>query len=179
MAASSFPTPGSPTTAGQQSTASFPGARPVALAGDHASAPSGPGHPFDLPAVPASVATVRNAAGDLMRNEDVDRGAWDDVLLVVSELATNALQHCSGERIAGRLALSGDVLRCEVEEHGVGLGLPEARRAEHEDENGRGLFLVDALSLAWGVSPILHGEGQIVWAELRAPRLRRGGHAHW
>ncbi|MBT2493067.1 ATP-binding protein [Streptomyces sp. ISL-96] len=85
----------------------------------------------------------------------------DDVLLCVSELATNALVHGvpPGRGYRLRLWLSGDVLRIEV--HDSGGGLPRVR--EPDGECGRGLLLVAALADKWGVGE--REPGKVVWCE--------------
>lgn len=87
----------------------------------------------------------------------------DDVLLCVSELATNALLHGvpPGRGYALHLALKdpGHLLRIEV--HDSGDGTPSLR--EPSDESGRGLLLVDALADRWGVGE--RSPGKIVWCE--------------
>ena len=49
--------------------------------------------------------------------------------------------------------------------------LPQQRHASDDDESGRGLTLVDLISDAWGVEPVVdeHGRGKVVWFELRHP----------
>ncbi|MFJ2832536.1 ATP-binding protein [Streptomyces sp. NPDC087263] len=85
----------------------------------------------------------------------------DDVLLCVSELATNALVHGVPPGRGFRLSLryEGDVLRVEV--HDSGPGAP--RIADDADEGGRGLLLVAALSDKWGVAE--REPGKVVWCE--------------
>jgi anti-sigma regulatory factor (Ser/Thr protein kinase) len=86
----------------------------------------------------------------------------DDVLLCVSELATNALVHGvpPGRGYQLRLWLSGDgLLRVEVHDSGGG----QPRRREPEGESGRGLLLVAALADQWGVDE--RRPGKIVWCE--------------
>jgi hypothetical protein len=41
---------------------------------------------------------------------------------------------------------------------------PEAKGTDLESEHGRGVMLVEALALHWGVDP--HGAGKVVWAEV-------------
>jgi DNA-binding response OmpR family regulator len=94
--------------------------------------------------------------------------AWDipqlfpDAVIVVSELVTNAITHAPapGEL---RLSLLPDVLRVAVTDSGT--GAPEPRQASATREGGRGLYLVDALTSAWGMEPVPDG-GKVVWAEL-------------
>lgn len=93
----------------------------------------------------------------------------ETVELLVSELVTNAVRHAHGDRLALRLVRS-DVLQCEVEdaEH----TLPNLLSAGPDDEFGRGLAVVSALSKEWGAART--GEGKSVWFELPLPRGRRG-----
>ncbi|MEW1696729.1 ATP-binding protein [Streptomyces sp. NPDC091278] len=86
----------------------------------------------------------------------------DDVLLCVSELATNALLHGvppgRGYRLHLYLERPGP-LRVEV--HDSGEGTPAVR--EPSGESGRGLLLVDTLADRWGVGP--RDPGKVVWCE--------------
>jgi len=87
-----------------------------------------------------------------------------DVLLCVSELATNALLHGVpvGRQFMLSMRLDGDVVLVEV--HDSGDGMPRIAQAQgDEDEGGRGLVLVAALSAKWGVRE--RGVGKIVWCE--------------
>ncbi|WP_322725769.1 ATP-binding protein [Streptomyces spongiae] len=90
----------------------------------------------------------------------------DDAVLVVSELVTNALTHTGSDRVVCRLGFGGGRLRIEVEDQNRGCSLPERRQPDADDQNGRGLLLVGALSSDWGVGAGSHGSGSVVWAEL-------------
>ncbi|GGZ25911.1 ATP-binding protein [Streptomyces nitrosporeus] len=85
----------------------------------------------------------------------------DEVLLCVSELATNALLHGvpPGRGYAVHLRGDGDVLSVQV--HDSGDGVPAVRVPE--GEHGRGLLLVEALADRWGVGE--RSPGKIVWCE--------------
>ncbi|MDQ0992326.1 ATP-binding protein [Streptomyces sp. V3I7] len=85
----------------------------------------------------------------------------DDVLLCVSELATNAVTHGvpPGRGFLLRVRYDGDVVRVEV--HDSGSGVP--RVADEADEGGRGLLLVSALADKWGVGE--RSPGKAVWCE--------------
>lgn len=98
----------------------------------------------------------------------VDWGAesrTDDVLLCVSELATNALLHGvpPGRGFLLHLDRFADgVVRVEVHDSGRGdVRLPAAPRPDAED--GRGLLLVAAFADKWGVGE--RRPGKIVWCE--------------
>ncbi|MQY34293.1 hypothetical protein SRB17_22590 [Streptomyces sp. RB17] len=125
---------------------------------------------FDLPAQPAAVGTARRVVRDLLTAWGVPDGPRDDTVLVTSELVTNALVHAAGERIACRLHGTADRIRVEVEDQDGGPTLPAALRPGPDDQHGRGLFLVDALSRDWGVTPVSGRPAHVVWAELPSDR---------
>ncbi|NJP49987.1 ATP-binding protein [Streptomyces sp. SBST2-5] len=95
------------------------------------------------------------------------RAAAEDVLLVVSELVTNACLHAEGP---DRLTLTCDnkVIRLEVTDRGTGQPAP---RTPHRAgrPGGHGMFIVQRLCLDWGVVRTPGVAGKTVWAELGAP----------
>lgn len=95
------------------------------------------------------------------------RAAAEDVLLVVSELVTNACLHAEGPEEL-RVACDGKVLRLEVDDRGAGQPAP---RTPHRAgrPGGHGMFIVQRLCLDWGVVRIPGEPGKTVWAELAAP----------
>ncbi|MEU8530394.1 MULTISPECIES: ATP-binding protein [Streptomyces] len=96
------------------------------------------------------------------------RAAAEDVLLVVSELVTNACLHAEGpERL--RIARGSKVLRLEVVDRGAGQPAP---RTPHRAgrPGGHGMFIVQRLCLDWGVERTPGAPGKTVWAELAAPQ---------
>lgn len=74
--------------------------------------------------------------------------AADDLLLICSELVTNATIHGGGTGdVVVRARVEGDAVAIEVEDGGVGFTRPVALPpAPRFAERGRGLLLVDALS---------------------------------
>ncbi|MFC8225745.1 ATP-binding protein [Streptomyces sp. NPDC057287] len=91
---------------------------------------------------------------------EVDLG---DVLLCVSELATNALVHGVPPGRGFRVRPTwGDLLRIEVDDSGGGAVREEPCPAPYA-EYGRGLLLVGALADAWGVGE--RDPGRTVWCE--------------
>ncbi|WP_420710845.1 ATP-binding protein [Streptomyces sp. NRRL S-118] len=95
------------------------------------------------------------------------RAAAEDVLLVVSELVTNACLHAEGPEEL-RVSLDAKVLRLEVEDRGPGQPAP---RTPHRAgrPGGHGMFIVQRLCLDWGVVRNADAPGKTVWAELAAP----------
>ncbi|KOU77038.1 ATPase [Streptomyces sp. MMG1533] len=101
----------------------------------------------------------------------------EDVLLCVSELATNALLHGVPPNRRFRLGLfltTDEVLRVEV--HDSGPGEVRAPDADPESEHGRGLLLVAALADKWGVGE--RDQGKVVWCEFRVAGCLDGSLGH-
>lgn len=116
---------------------------------------------LDLPDDLSSVAIARRFIRDKLLEWGHD-DAVDDAMLVVSELAANALTHAeSSYRV--RVAAAGPALRIEVEDDGT--GTPEPQPLTETEESGRGLHLVGALAASWGMEAG-EGGGKRVWAEL-------------
>ncbi|GHF27096.1 hypothetical protein GCM10010218_05030 [Streptomyces mashuensis] len=121
---------------------------------------------FHFPALNASVAEARQRVRARLREWGMDDVACDDAQLVVSELVTNAVRHTDSDKVSCQLRLSGAALRIEVADQGLAPTEPRARCSAADEESGRGLLLVGALSRAWGVLPGDSGRGRVVWAEL-------------
>jgi PAS domain S-box-containing protein len=107
------------------------------------------------------LAEVRARAAAAMREWDLLDDLVHTGTVLVNELATNALVHGKG-RVELRLRLTRDRLVLEVED--AGHHMPRRRRARDDDEGGRGLHLVAALSDRWGAR--LTESGKVVWAEV-------------
>jgi len=112
--------------------------------------------------------SVREARAEVRRQlerwglADRDGDLVDTAVLLVSELATNAVRHASG-RFRLTLFAAHGVLRCEVGD--TGCREPRVRdTAAGAEESGRGMFLVDALARRWGCRR--DGPGKTVWFEL-------------
>ncbi|MDF3301583.1 ATP-binding protein [Streptomyces tropicalis] len=95
------------------------------------------------------------------------RAAAEDVLLVVSELVTNACLHAEGPDEL-EIACDNKVIRVEVSDRGTGQPAP---RTPHRAgrPGGHGMFIVQRLCLDWGVMRAPGVAGKKVWAELGAP----------
>ncbi|MCX4235745.1 ATP-binding protein [Streptomyces ortus] len=108
------------------------------------------------------------------RMEDWGHPAASDatcaVALVVGELAANAVAHgrVPGRGFSLRLTLdaAAGLVRIEVADAASVKRPPAVPSAPHPgSESGRGLLLVDALTVRWGSAP-RHPVGKTVWAEV-------------
>ncbi|MCX4620549.1 ATP-binding protein [Streptomyces albogriseolus] len=95
------------------------------------------------------------------------RAAAEDVLLVVSELVTNACLHAEGPDLL-TITCDRKVIRLEVTDRGTGQPSP---RTPHRAgrPGGHGMFIVQRLCLDWGVLRTPDVAGKTVWAELGTP----------
>jgi anti-sigma regulatory factor (Ser/Thr protein kinase) len=89
----------------------------------------------------------------------------EDVEAVTSELITNAALHGGGGNVGLWLALARRRVLVKVRD---GNPWPPLIRRDPDSlasmENGRGLVIVEALSLRWGWYP--EGGGKVVWSEI-------------
>lgn len=91
----------------------------------------------------------------------------DDILICVSELATNAIRYGDPAR-SFRVRLEVDVAVVRIEVRDLGEGTPRVCHLCEErgnDEHGRGLIMVKGLATAWGVER--HRIGKTVWCEFK------------
>lgn len=99
-------------------------------------------------------------------------GSWnlgtDDVALVVSELAANAVVHARTPFVLALSLLDDQVVLIEVTDHDHHMPLPA--QPSVWATNGRGLMIVDKLAAAWGARATIDGD-KILWAEVRVPQI--------
>ncbi|MEU0104638.1 SpoIIE family protein phosphatase [Streptomyces sp. NPDC006251] len=115
--------------------------------------------------LPDAVMHARRFCARTLRSWDLVAEA-DTVLLVVSELVTNALVHTQGP-VRVDLTLAADRLRVTVSDSSP-RSPAKPVVVDWESTGGRGLFLVEALSTAWGSVPV--GGGKQVWSEIVVSR---------
>lgn len=85
------------------------------------------------------------------------------VLLLTSELVTNAVRHGTGP-VCVTVAWDDGRVRVEVEDQSP--EWPVVQPVDRDAVNGRGLILVESLSSGWGV--LAGGTGKTVWFTLDA-----------
>lgn len=140
----------------------------------------------DLPAEDAAVPRARRYVRDLLNG--VGHPQADDALLLVSELVTNSVRHSdSGRAPGGRVVVAASVhngtLHIEVIDAGSAGRRPYVSSDVSPDSGGgRGLWLVQELSSAWGWYETT--AGRVVWFQLASREVqevptsqRRGGDA--
>ncbi len=117
---------------------------------------------YPLPDSDPDLADLRSWAATLLA--DLSEDLRLDVLLVCTELASNAYEHADGPRTV-RVARVGEVIRVEVDD-GTPAELPHLGQSRISDSRGRGLILVAHLSRCWGTREA--ADGKTVWAEISA-----------
>ncbi|MGC4912823.1 ATP-binding protein [Streptomyces albogriseolus] len=126
---------------------------------------------FTAPAVDASVPQARHAVRDLLLRQGVP--VADDVvqglLLIVSELVTNAVKHAAllSPMLAVEVAVGAEWIRVSVEDNHP--YRPTALENDYGRTGGRGLLLVREITReAGGTCEVEHTSagGKVIWAAL-------------
>jgi anti-sigma regulatory factor (Ser/Thr protein kinase) len=126
---------------------------------------------FELAGGPYAVTAARLALTDLEAH--LDPSVAFDVRLLVSELVTNSVQHAqvaAEDSIVLQVAISDEIVRVEVRDHGPGF-VPPSEPPPDDADAGWGLFLVEQLADSWGVAE----GGKGVWFEIRRDRAQDDG----
>lgn len=117
-----------------------------------------------LPGDVRSAGAARRFVTGVLHSWRMSEMTEGDAELLTSEVCSNAVRHAESD-FTVVVRYDGDRVRVEVGDGSR--ALPELRASAVDDESGRGLFLVEQLASAWGVSPTV--EGKRVWFELPAP----------
>ena len=120
-----------------------------------------------FPNAPDGVRDARAFVADALRGADPN--AVDAAVLLVSELATNAVVHTTSPFTIGIDRWDHEV-RISVTDQGE--GTPRLRPATASDTDGRGLGIVDAFAVEWGVDQ--RPDSKTVWFTVPTRRASRG-----
>ncbi|QKW08441.1 ATP-binding protein [Streptomyces sp. NA04227] len=113
-----------------------------------------------LVATPEAVAELRRAVREVLDDRE---GAAQ---LCVSEMVTNVISHLgAGTPVTLRVTADEDGIAKVALTDPEPCRWPVVRSATDEEETGRGLALLDAVSLRWGVAE--EPDRKTVWCELR------------
>jgi len=117
---------------------------------------------FTLPRDARSAGISRRAVTTVLNAWSMT-GLVDDARLVMDELVANAADHAEGASIRVTITRTarGRVRLAVVDKDGR---RPVMRAVGDDDEEGRGLRLVDELCDRWGVDPLPWGKR--VWADM-------------
>lgn len=87
-------------------------------------------------------------------------GDADTVLLLVSEVVSNAVRH-AGTPFELTVAVDESQVRVTVVDNDPS-GRPEVQEQDPEATSGRGLYIVEQLASSWGAQSV-EGNGKAVW----------------
>jgi hypothetical protein len=104
-------------------------------------------------------ALIRSTAAGLLAGQPAEK--VQDVLVVITELAHNVVQHTDG---GGELRLIKHDDAVEVEVYDESRKFPQLQRPDLRRPGGRGLLLVAAIAQHWGCRPT--ARGKVVWARV-------------
>ena len=112
----------------------------------------------------SSIAPARDWARERLTEAGVTNGSLDTVVLLVSELVTNAVTHARPPHV---LRVHVDAERTRVEVTDGAQTLPVVHDPPPTAGGGRGVMFVDRLASRWGTSREKGSAQKSVWFELR------------
>jgi serine/threonine-protein kinase RsbW len=120
---------------------------------------------FELAAGPTAASTARRTL--LAGKVRVARSIRDDVLLLLTELVSNAVRHAeagAGRAVRVDFRQRARMVRVAVFDEGTGF-TADAPQPERDKPGGWGLFLVDRIADRWAVTRT--ASGTCAWFEIR------------
>lgn len=107
---------------------------------------------------------ARDVVARLCTSAAIDAATVQTVLLLTSEVVTNAVTHGAGSPVLS-VTISADVLRVSVaDDDGAAPYLVSA--PGQAVAGGRGIYLIETLASRWGSDPHADSVGKNVWFEL-------------
>lgn len=117
----------------------------------------------DLPPRADSPENARRITESVLRAWSVPVDRHTDIVLLVSEVVSNAVEHAGGaSSLQLTLSHSEETLRVALTD-GSSIQ-PTIRALDHNSHRGRGMQLIEVLSDRWGVED--HHGGKTVWFTL-------------
>ncbi|MEU9116281.1 ATP-binding protein [Streptomyces sp. NPDC048483] len=125
-----------------------------------------------IPNDPRAIPIARHTLRSILTAHHL-AGLTEDAELLATELLTNAVRHTEGPASL-RVRWCGESLRLGVWD--MDSRAPDFRPIDHDDEGGRGLYLVEMCADDWGwftlSDQLLGPNGKFVWCEI-APKEAR------
>ena len=137
---------------------------------------------LDLPSTWAAAGDARRHVLDLLTDAGCGEDTIDMVVLLTSELVSNAVLHGRPPivmHLHQQARPTGTTIRVEVRDGGepfehdvIALEERDATDLDQMAECGRGLAMVDAVATSWGATAHEVPGGKTVWMELDGPPAR-------
>lgn len=115
----------------------------------------------DLSEGPQAAGQARRLVRDVLEKVRATQ-ILDDALLIVSELATNAVRYGAGP-ISAHISVDDRALTIAIQDARAS-DLPYPRVLTQTEPDGRGMHLVSAMASRWGWHR--NQDSKVVWAEL-------------
>lgn len=115
-----------------------------------------------MTAEPSAVSEVRRYTTRFLTEWRIGDEEVQSAELIMSELATNAINATPGQPFGIHLSVIADRPLLEVWDSSE--DDPEQQDPDAGNEHGRGLMIVAALAKEWGRRPAMHGK--YIWAKL-------------
>jgi anti-sigma regulatory factor (Ser/Thr protein kinase) len=123
-----------------------------------------------LPNDPSGPSLARRSVEEFVAGQELHDEAREPLVLIASELVTNAIVYGADPIVLSVSCHDGDVI-VEVEDGDSTLEMVQSRAKDRSAPGGRGLGIVASLADAWGVRP--SQSGKTVWA-VKAVRQGEG-----
>ena len=130
--------------------------------------PAGQEAGIELGSGPGAPRRARHYVTGVLRALRAPQDVTEAAELITSELVTNSVKYGRACRVRVTVKVAGGTATITVSDSTPYVPLPVVGAVGEEDENGRGLLLVEALAARWGhrCAGTEPDDGTAVWAEL-------------